>query len=171
MYYSGDGSYGSTNTGRASTSLLGAYDRNRITLDRRETQYGVRSSGVFSTDSPKFSSYDSQGSRASKPKDQNTFGQDVSSSSKKNNTSNSVVHSESYNQPDFATDYEKAMFFVMKSPSEDRVRTSINQSIWASTARGNKKLDAAYQKAKKMDTNCPIFLLFSVCQLEVLFFA
>ncbi|KAJ6341300.1 hypothetical protein OIU78_009470 [Salix suchowensis] len=72
------------------------------------------------------------------------------------------VHSESYNQVDFATDYKDAKFFVIKSYSEDNVHKSIKYGVWASTPNGNKKLDAAYREAKENHGTCPIFLLFSV---------
>lgn len=72
-----------------------------------------------------------------------------------------------YNQPDFKTTYEKAKFFVIKSFSEDNVHRSIKYGVWASTALGNRKLDAAYQEAKKDGDTCPVFLLFSVCYIYV----
>ncbi|KAG6588257.1 YTH domain-containing protein ECT3, partial [Cucurbita argyrosperma subsp. sororia] len=63
---------------------------------------------------------------------------------------------------DFATDYETAKFFIIKSFSEDNVHRSIKYNVWASTPHGNKKLDAAYREAKEMQGNCPVLLFFSV---------
>lgn len=162
IFYPDGGLYESTNFGGASVSPLGANDRNRLILEKGKIRERDRSSGVFSTDSSNFSSDRNRGPRASKPKGQSTSGQGVSSSSRKSDASNSVVHFDSYNQPDFVTDYENAKFFIIKSYSEDNVHRSIKYSVWASTALGNRKLDAAYQKAKEIETNCPIFLCFSV---------
>lgn len=67
-----------------------------------------------------------------------------------------------YNRPDFVTTYENAKFFVIKSFSEDNVHKSIKYGVWASTPLGNRKLDAAYQEAKESESDCPLFLFFSV---------
>ncbi|KAG2333299.1 hypothetical protein Bca52824_004479 [Brassica carinata] len=67
-----------------------------------------------------------------------------------------------YNHPDFVTDYKNARFFIVKSFGEDNVHRSIKYNVWASTPRGNKKLDTAYRDAEKMGRKCPIFLFFSV---------
>ncbi|XP_077231572.1 evolutionarily conserved C-terminal region 11 isoform X2 [Tasmannia lanceolata] len=71
-----------------------------------------------------------------------------------------------YNREDFPTQYEQAMFFVIKSYSEDDVHKSIKYNVWASTPNGNKKLDAAFHdaetKSREKGTRCPIFLFFSV---------
>ncbi|XP_068651812.1 YTH domain-containing protein ECT4-like isoform X2 [Aristolochia californica] len=73
---------------------------------------------------------------------------------------------EQYNQPDFETKYEQAMFFVIKSFSEDDIHKSIKYNVWASTPGGNKKLDTAYHDAEarsiEKGTKCPVFLFFSV---------
>ncbi|KAG9449379.1 hypothetical protein H6P81_009344 [Aristolochia fimbriata] len=76
------------------------------------------------------------------------------------NTANG--QSELYNRPDFAIDYKDAKFFIIKSYSEDNVHKSIKYGVWASTANGNRRLDAAYREAKEKDPSCPIFLFFSV---------
>nr|CAB3492916.1 unnamed protein product [Digitaria exilis] len=55
-----------------------------------------------------------------------------------------------------------AKFFIIKSYSEDDVHKSIKYNVWASTPSGNKKLDAAYEEAKKKSSSSPVFLLFSV---------
>ena len=61
----------------------------------------------------------------------------------------SGINLELFNRPDFATDYENAKFFIIKSFSEDNVHKSIKYNVWASTPHGNKKLDAAYHEAKE----------------------
>ncbi|KAJ4869449.1 evolutionarily conserved C-terminal region 2 [Raphanus sativus] len=73
-----------------------------------------------------------------------------------------VPDREDYNKEDFPVDYENAMFFVIKSYSEDDVHKSIKYNVWASTPNGNKKLAAAYEDAQKKPGGCPIFLFFSV---------
>ncbi|CAA7406993.1 unnamed protein product [Spirodela intermedia] len=72
------------------------------------------------------------------------------------------VDYESYNNPDFKTEYDDARFFIIKSYSEDNVHKSIKYGVWASTPNGNKKLDGAYSEAKGKGAECPVFLLFSV---------
>ncbi|XP_058113450.1 YTH domain-containing protein ECT4-like isoform X2 [Magnolia sinica] len=69
---------------------------------------------------------------------------------------------ESYNRPDFVTEYKDAKFFIIKSYSEDNVHKSIKYSVWASTSGGNRRLDAAYRESKVKEGACPVFLLFSV---------
>ncbi|CAG7882484.1 hypothetical protein BRARA_C03469 [Brassica rapa] len=73
-----------------------------------------------------------------------------------------VPDREQYNKEDFPVDYASAMFFVIKSYSEDDVHKSIKYNVWASTPNGNKKLAAAYQEAQQKPGGCPIFLFFSV---------
>ncbi|KAL0900209.1 hypothetical protein Bca101_084170 [Brassica carinata] len=73
-----------------------------------------------------------------------------------------VPDREQYNKEDFPVDYANAMFFVIKSYSEDDVHKSIKYNVWASTPNGNKKLAAAYQEAQQKPGGCPIFLFFSV---------
>ncbi|GJN18074.1 hypothetical protein PR202_gb05194 [Eleusine coracana subsp. coracana] len=71
-----------------------------------------------------------------------------------------------YNLPDFVTKYEQALFFVIKSYSEDDIHKSIKYNVWASTPNGNKRLDNAYRLAQERmaerGTKCPVFLFFSV---------
>lgn len=70
-----------------------------------------------------------------------------------------------YNKPDFQTKYEEAKFFMIKSFNEDDIHKSIKYNVWASTPRGNEKLDAAFQDAQRLTSKgskCPIFLFFSV---------
>ncbi|AEE75359.1 evolutionarily conserved C-terminal region 2 [Arabidopsis thaliana] len=73
-----------------------------------------------------------------------------------------VPDREQYNKEDFPVDYANAMFFIIKSYSEDDVHKSIKYNVWASTPNGNKKLAAAYQEAQQKAGGCPIFLFFSV---------
>jgi YTH domain-containing family protein len=71
-----------------------------------------------------------------------------------------------YNLPDFVTKYEQALFFVIKSYSEDDIHKSIKYNVWASTPNGNKRLDNAYRLAQERmaerGIKCPVFLFFSV---------
>ncbi|XP_078441852.1 YTH domain-containing protein ECT4-like [Wolffia australiana] len=76
--------------------------------------------------------------------------------------STAVPNKDIYNQADFPEHYPDAKFFVIKSYSEDDVHKSIKYNVWASTASGNKKLDAAYHESKAKDGDCPVFLFFSV---------
>uniref|UniRef100_A0A1D1ZFG8 YTH domain-containing family protein n=1 Tax=Anthurium amnicola TaxID=1678845 RepID=A0A1D1ZFG8_9ARAE len=83
--------------------------------------------------------------------------------SKVNNEDSSLVpDNDMYNKTDFPEKYPDAKFFVIKSYSEDDVHKSIKYNVWASTASGNKKLDAAYQESKEKTSGCPVFLFFSV---------
>lgn len=78
-----------------------------------------------------------------------------------------LTRKDQYNLPDFATKYDHAFFFVIKSYSEDDIHKSIKYNAWASTPNGNKRLDSAYEDAqeKAVDegSKCPVFLFFSVC--------
>uniref|UniRef100_A0A2P2JRB1 YTH domain-containing family protein n=1 Tax=Rhizophora mucronata TaxID=61149 RepID=A0A2P2JRB1_RHIMU len=102
-----------------------------------------------------------RGPRASKPKNQ-TISEQSSVDEIKHIKSNAKVHNESYNQPDFVTEYKDAKFFIIKSYSEDNVHKSIKYGVWASTPNGNRKLDTAYCQAKEKQESCPVFLFFSV---------
>ncbi|XP_043709524.1 YTH domain-containing protein ECT2-like isoform X1 [Telopea speciosissima] len=103
-----------------------------------------------------------RGPRASKLKSQITAEHGSSVDCGKNNISKVDTHSESYNRPDFVTEYGDAKFFIIKSYSEDNVHKSIKYGVWASTPNGNRKLDAAYCEAKERKGDCPVFLFFSV---------
>ncbi|MQM17652.1 hypothetical protein Taro_050627 [Colocasia esculenta] len=76
-----------------------------------------------------------------------------------------VVKREDYNLAEFPTKYEHALFFVIKSYSEDDIHKSIKYNVWASTPNGNQRLDNAFQIAReKMEekgSKCPVFLFFS----------
>ncbi|XP_045799637.1 YTH domain-containing protein ECT4-like isoform X1 [Trifolium pratense] len=84
----------------------------------------------------------------------------------KSGNGDSKVRTDQYNLPDFPTTYDHALFFVIKSYSEDDVHKSIKYNVWASTPNGNKRLDNAFQDAQnRMESNgskCPVFLFFSV---------
>ncbi|KAK3141563.1 hypothetical protein QOZ80_4BG0335490 [Eleusine coracana subsp. coracana] len=84
------------------------------------------------------------------------------SSSAEGKKKNPLVDSEQYNHPEFITEYKDAKFFVIKSYTEDHVHKSIKYNVWSSTDMGNRKLNAAYRKAKETGEHCPIFLFFSV---------
>ncbi|CAH8330202.1 unnamed protein product [Eruca vesicaria subsp. sativa] len=77
-----------------------------------------------------------------------------------------MIKRDQYNLPSFQTKYEEAMFFVIKSYSEDDIHKSIKYSVWSSTLNGNKKLDSAYQESQKKVSEkggtCPVYLFFSV---------
>ncbi|CAN6475567.1 unnamed protein product [Victoria cruziana] len=76
-----------------------------------------------------------------------------------------AIRRDQYNL-DLETDYDNALFFVIKSFSEDDVHKSIKYNVWASTPSGNGKLDAAFHHAEKESCEkgcrCPVFLFFSV---------
>ncbi|KAL9321962.1 hypothetical protein ACSQ67_010015 [Phaseolus vulgaris] len=78
----------------------------------------------------------------------------------------SKIRTDQYNLPDFPTKYDHALFFVIKSYSEDDIHKSIKYNVWASTPNGNKRLDGAFQDAQKRmeekGCKCPVFLFFSV---------
>ncbi|PNX94216.1 YTH domain family protein [Trifolium pratense] len=82
------------------------------------------------------------------------------------NTQESIVYTDQYNREDFPIDNENAKFFVIKSYSEDDVHKSIKYNVWSSTPHGNKKLQSAYEDARRKASGksggCPIFLFFSV---------
>ncbi|KAJ8638955.1 hypothetical protein MRB53_015649 [Persea americana] len=82
-----------------------------------------------------------------------------------NNLAN-VIRRDQYNLPDFPTKYDHALFYVIKSYSEDDIHKSIKYGVWASTPNGNKRLDFAYKDAeermREKGNRCPVFLFFSV---------
>ena len=85
-----------------------------------------------------------------------------SSAEDKNKKTLPIADSEKYNHPGFVTEYKDAKFFVIKSYTEDHIHKSIKYNVWASTPRGNRKLNACYCEAKEKEDRCPIFLFFSV---------
>ncbi|CAN6358197.1 unnamed protein product [Urochloa humidicola] len=77
-----------------------------------------------------------------------------------------LVCRDQFNRSDFSVQYKQAKFFMIKSYSEDDIHEGIKYNVWASTANGNNKLDAAYHDAqilmKENGEKCPVFLFFSV---------
>ncbi|XP_058097704.1 YTH domain-containing protein ECT1-like isoform X2 [Magnolia sinica] len=128
--------------------------RNWAVNDRVKVRENFNRHGVFGASSDR-----SRGPRASRVKDP------LNSSSDKDQLS-SLVQRDQYNLKDFQTKYEQAMFFVIKSYSEDDIHKSIKYNVWASTAHGNEKLNAAFHDAEMRSSEkgirCPIFLFFSV---------
>lgn len=104
-----------------------------------------------------------RGPRASRPKKQAT--EENSSLENKNEEAYLGLSREL-----FITEYKVAMFFVIKSFSEDNIHKSIKYGVWASTPSGNKKLDSAYRGAKEREDPCPVFLFFSVNFKSLYFF-
>lgn len=100
----------------------------------------------------------------------NTVGSPRSGKNDKNNMITTVKR-DMYNLPDFPTKYDHALFFVIKSYSEDDIHKSIKYNVWASTPNGNRRLDNAFQVAqqKKAEnrSKCPVFLFFSVSSLSL----
>ncbi|XVF86265.1 hypothetical protein PTKIN_Ptkin18bG0026700 [Pterospermum kingtungense] len=149
--------------GSASVPGLGANSRGWLSLDsNRRRGRGSAISLCGCNGALDILSEQNRGPRASKPKNQITAEHNSSNDDDKNNKSAANIHEESYNKPDFATDYKDAKFFIIKSYSEDNVHKSIKYGVWASTPNGNKKLDAAYREAKEKQDACPMFLFFSV---------
>lgn len=110
-----------------------------------------------------------QGPRTANPKSALISGSGGNSARASVVDGNSKIRTDEYNLPDFPTKYNHALFFVIKSYSEDDVHKSIKYNVWASTPNGNKRLDSAYHDAQKRmeekGSKCPIFLFFSVCSI------
>lgn len=145
----------------ASFSSLGTNSQGWLTLDNSKRR--VRGSVALCSCNGTIDILNEQnrGPRASKPKSQITT-DGTSADNNKHNTTTAMIRDESYNRPDFITEYKDAKFFIIKSYSEDNVHKSIKYGVWASTPNGNRKLDAAYREAKEKQDTCPVFLLFSV---------
>ncbi|XP_017606658.1 YTH domain-containing protein ECT4 isoform X2 [Gossypium arboreum] len=149
--------------GNASVPSLGANSRGWLSFDgkrRRGRDSDISLCGC--NGALDILSEQNRGPRASKPKNQITADNNSSIDDNKNNKSSAKIHDDSYNRPDFPTDYKDAKFFIIKSYSEDNVHKSIKYGVWASTPNGNKRLDAAYREAMENQDNCPLFLFFSV---------
>lgn len=73
----------------------------------------------------------------------------------------SLILSKGYNPSSttFNLDPPRARFFVIKSFTEDDVQRSLKHEIWASTEKGNQRLDRAF---KESSNEGPLYLLFSV---------
>ncbi|KAE8736278.1 hypothetical protein F3Y22_tig00000003pilonHSYRG00023 [Hibiscus syriacus] len=106
-----------------------------------------------------------RGPRALKPMNQITVEQNSLVDENKSNKSSVNIHDDSYNSPDFITDYKDAKFFIVKSYSEDNVHKSIKYGVWASTPNGNKKLDAAYCEAKENKVGCLVNASAQFCRV------
>ncbi|KAJ8753144.1 hypothetical protein K2173_017711 [Erythroxylum novogranatense] len=158
--YPHGGSYQSSHFSGGSMSYSGGNERVQLSLDKSRRREREQDSIYISNDSLGFDR--NRGPRAFKLKGKSTTEQGSSSGNNEDNLSSFRHQFDLVNRPDFVTDYKNAKFFVMKSFSEDNVHKSIKYSVWASTPHGNKKLDAAYHEAKKLESNCPIFLFFSV---------
>ncbi|KAL5979355.1 YTH domain-containing protein [Asimina triloba] len=85
---------------------------------------------------------------------------------KENSSHSTVIRRDQCNLPDFPTKYEHALFYVIKSYSEDDIHKSIKYNVWSSTSSGNKRLDSGYKEAQERmgekGCKCPVFLFFSV---------
>ncbi|KAG6766619.1 hypothetical protein POTOM_027787 [Populus tomentosa] len=147
--------------GSASISSLGTNNRGWLSLEnnRRRGRSSVSLCGC--NGSLDILSEQNRGPRALKPKAQNTGEHGPSVENNKHSKPSAKIHDESYNQPDFVTEYKDAKFFIIKSYSEDNVHKSIKYGVWASTPNGNRKLDTTYREAKEKQDPCPVFLLFS----------
>lgn len=110
-----------------------------------------------------------QGPRTANAKDALISGGNAALATEGNRNSNGItsrISMDQYNLPGFPTKYDHAVFFVIKSYSEDDVHKSVKYNVWASTPNGNKRLDSAYQDAQQRmaekGSKCPVFLFFSV---------
>ncbi|XP_044505918.1 YTH domain-containing protein ECT1-like [Mangifera indica] len=143
--------------GSAPIPMLGMNNRGWVSLDK----HGRDNDSLCGNGNLDILSEQNRGPRASKPKSHMTE-QGSSVDSNKISKAKIKILDESYNQPDFVTEYKDAKFFIIKSYSEDNVHKSIKYGVWASTPNGNKKLDSAYREAKEKQESNPIFLCFSV---------
>jgi YTH domain-containing family protein len=103
--------------------------------------------------------------KSTKPKPKAKFSGFHNNSIVSTREKNVMVPKDIYNLTEFQTKHENAMFFVIKSYSEDDVHKSIKYNVWASTPNGNKRLDFAFKIALEMSEKgikCPVFLFFSV---------
>lgn len=168
--YSGPVANSTTNSNRGSGFY--SMDKNR----RRGGPGGPKGNVLICScngSSLDFLTEQNRGPRATRPKKQEAESNEKGSN---NNNQEKVVgilkgpNGETYNSPEFPTEYKDAKFFIIKSYSEDNVHKSIKYSVWASTVNGNKKLDAAYREAKEKVESCLVFLFFSVILITSLFF-
>ena len=161
--YAHGGSYQSSSFSGASFPYSVPNELNQLSFDKGRRRERDQDSVSVSNDSRDIFNDRNRGPRASKVKGKSATEQSSSSCGNKKNLSASGILLDSFNRLDFVADYEDAKFFIIKSFSEDNVHKSIKYNVWASTPHGNKKLDAAYQEAKEIKPNCPVFLFFSVC--------
>jgi len=148
--------------GSASVSSLGANGRSWLSLENSRRHLRGTASLCSCNGTPDILSEQNRGPRASKPKSQITADNNSSVDNDKRSASITKILDDSYNRPDFVTEYNDAKFFIIKSYSEDNVHKSIKYGVWASTPNGNRKLDAAYREAKEKQDTCLVFLFFSV---------
>ncbi|KAJ4958902.1 hypothetical protein NE237_026013 [Protea cynaroides] len=160
--YPNGGFYQGSSFGSGSLSSLGTNARNWMAIEKGRRRGRGTGSLCICNDTLDILNEQNRGPRASKLKSQITAEHGSSVDSGKNSKSKVDTHSESYNHPDFVTDYEDAKFFIIKSYSEDNVHKSIKYGVWASTPNGNRKLDAAYHEATERKGTCSVFLFFSV---------
>lgn len=145
-----------------SISSLGNNGRSLIAIDKGRRRGKGNTSMCNSCND--FLNEQNRGPRASKPKMANI--EQGLAADTKNSNATPGVNRELFNRADFAVEYKDAKFFIIKSYSEDNVHKSIKYGVWASTANGNKKLDAAYREAKEKGDVYPVFLFFSVSSLK-----
>ncbi|XP_074590269.1 YTH domain-containing protein ECT4-like [Curcuma longa] len=137
----------------------GIKDRGAVTTEKSRRQ-GIGSALLCNCNGTlDFLNEQNRGPRASRTKNQ--MNEKNPSMDNPNNGSARIDHN-LYNDPDFATGYKDARFFIIKSYTEDNVHKSIKYGVWASTSNGNRKLDSAYHEAKTKEDPCPVFLFFSV---------
>lgn len=147
--------------GGASISSLRANGRNWLSLENSRRYLKGSGSLCSCNGTPDILSEQNRGPRALKPKSQITA-ENLTLDNSERSTATPKIHDDLHNRPDFVTEYKEAKFFIIKSYSEDNVHKSIKYGVWASTANGNRKLDAAYHEAQEKQYICPVFLLFSV---------
>lgn len=148
--------------GASSISSLGMNGRGWISFENSKRRGRGAGSLCGCNGNLDILSEQNRGPRAAKPKSQMIDEHGTPADSNKNTKPSVKILEESYNRPDFVTEYKEAKFFIIKSYSEDNVHKSIKYGVWASTPNGNKKLDAAYREAKEKQDMCPVFLFFSV---------
>jgi hypothetical protein len=75
----------------------------------------------------------------------------------------SLIAARGYNPTPMQFDLNpsRARFFVIKSFTEDDVQRSLKYEIWASTDKGNQRLDKAYKECQD-EGGIPLYLFFSV---------
>lgn len=137
------------------------------------TNFGRNASGQFSGNTNQNVLIEqNRGPRTNKSKESSTSvvnGIDEAKAASGNPKESILISTNHYNLDDFPVDYPVAKFFVIKSYSEDDVHKSIKYSVWSSTVSGNRKLECAFEDARKRSAgktrNCPVFLFFSVSNL------
>ncbi|CAL5395831.1 unnamed protein product [Camellia sinensis] len=146
-------SFGTSAHGRASVEKI-----------RSKFHYG-RASNDFNG-SPDSLAEQNRGPRTNKSKNHLAVKAYTTRAGESDAQGNIIIYTDQYNKDDFSLDYVNAKFFVIKSYSEDDVHKSIKYNVWSSTPNGNKKLQSAYEDARRIAAGeprgCPVFLFFSV---------